>query len=303
EEIEARIDELDQEIQESPGINDLIRIQNELGELTGEYMERCLGGGGGGLLSLPSELELLPSSPASTPEKEIKRQRKTINIQQQQIRQTLTFIKTEDEEQLVPVPRAIPIRGSVIINGGFKSKPYRGWVWHEIDYKVTESFVGNLIIKEYFSTRTGQFIDRQDYNVATLSTGIDVAKLGGQECLKASAWLPGHCVDWENFQTYEVDKGDIYPGFYAEVLNADTENDRVTLRTKSPTVLFKSLNGRAVEKLGCFGAQKGYPRDRFKLLIEQGMIRFTEEVGSDSNATPGCSLGSTISMEMFIDRP
>jgi hypothetical protein len=301
--IEARIEELNQEIQDSPSLDDLARIQNELGELTAEFMERCVGGGGSDIPSFPSGFELLPSSPASTPEKEIERQRKVINSQTQQIQQSLAFMRSDGEEQLVPVPRALPIRGSVFIDGGFKSKPYRGWVWNEITYEVKESFVGNLIIKEYFSTRTGEYTGDVDYSIATLSTGIDVLQFGGRKCLEASAGLPGRCVEWEYYDLYEIDKGEIYPEFYADVVFLDTENGDVTLRTKSPAVLFKSVNGRAVERLGCFGAEKTYTADRFKLLIEGGRIQFTEQVGSDSQATPGCSRGSIISMEMNIDRP
>ncbi len=303
-EIEARMEELNQELEDSPRLNDLARIQNELGALSMKYMERCMGGtGGGGFPSMSGDMELMTSPPASTPEEEIIRQRKIINIQRQQIEQNRASMITEGEEQLVPVPRAVPIRGSVVINGGFKSSPYRGWVWHEITYSVTESFVGNLIIKEYFSTRTGQYTEGKDYSMATLSTGINVTELGGRKCLKASSGLPGYCVDWESFQRHEVAKDEIYPGFYAEALFAETENDQVVVRTKSPTVTFKSFSGRATDGLGCFSAEKAYSRDQFNSLIEQGKIQFTEEVGSDSQATPGCSRGSTISLEMFIDRP
>lgn len=299
EELEARIEELSQEIEDSTDMSELAALQSELSELNEEYMERCLGGG-----SLPSlPLELLPSSPASTPEKEIERQRTIINSQRRQIEQSLAFMKSDGEEQLVPVPRALPIRGSVFIDGGFKSKPYRGWVWHEITYEVKESFVGNLIIKEYFSTQTGEYTGKVDYSISTLSTGIDVLQFGGRECLEASAELPGYCVKWEYYDLYEIDESEVYPGFYAEVVfvETETEEDEVILRTKSPKVLFKSINGEAVAQLGCFGAEKAYAADLFKSLVDGGRIQFTAQVGSDSQATPGCRLGSIISLEMNID--
>ncbi len=300
-EMEARIEELSQEMQDLTDMNELLQLQSELSELTREYMEQCMGGGG--VPSMPSQLELLQSSPASTPEKEIQRQRHNINIQRQQLEQSLAFMTSEEEEQLIPVPRALAIRGSVFIDGGFKSKPYRGWVWHEITYEVKEYFVGNLIIKEYFSTRTGEYTGDVDYSVSTLSTGIDVLQFGGRECLEASASLPGHCVKWEYYDLYEIDKDEIYPNFYAEVLFCDSENDEVILRTKSPKIVFKSINGRAVDQLGCFGAEKAYSADLFRSLVEGGRIQFTEQVGSDSQVTPGCRTGSIISLEMNIDRP
>ncbi len=302
EEIEARIAELNREIQTSPDMNELAGIQNELAELTSRYMEECLGSGSGGMTPPSPGPMLLPSSPASTPDKEIERQRKAINTQRRQIRQSLTFTRSDDEEQLVPVPQAVPIKGTVVIKGAFKSKPYRGWVWHEISYEVKESFVGNLIIKEYFNTRTGQYTGLEDYSIVTLSTGIHVEELSGRKCLKASAGLPGRCVDWEEFQAYKVDKDEIYSGFRAEVVLAEAENDQVVLRTRSPEVLFKSTNGRAVDRLGCFGASKVYSADRFKSLTKAGTIRFTKQVGSDSQATPGCSRGSIIYLEMQINR-
>lgn len=296
-ELEARIDELSQEIEDTTDMSELAALQSELLELNQEYMEQCLGGG-----SLPSlPLELLPSSPASTPEKEIERQRTIINSQRRQLEQSLAFMESDGEEQLVPVPRALPIRGSVFIDGGFKSKPYRGWVWHEITYEVKESFVGNLIITEYFSTQTGEYTGKVDYGISTLSTGIDVLQFGGRECLKASAGIPGHCVEWEYYDLYEIDESEVYPGFYAEVVFMETEEDEIVLRTKSPQVLFKSINGEAVAELGCFGAEKAYSADLFKSLVDGGRIQFTAQVGSDSQATPGCRLGSIISLEMNID--
>ncbi|MFP4482157.1 MAG: hypothetical protein ACLFN0_05105 [Thermovirgaceae bacterium] len=298
-ELEARIEELSQEIEDSTDMSELAALQSELSELTAEYMERCLGGGS--IPSLPSQLTLLPSSPASTPEKEIERQRTIINSQRQQIEQSLAFMESDGEEQLVPVPRALPVRGSVFIDGGFKSKPYRGWVWHEITYEVKESFVGNLIITEYFSTQTGEYTGDVDYSIATLSTGIDVLQFGGRECLKASAGLPGRCVKWEYYDVYEIDESEIYPGSHAEVVFSEKEKDEVVLRTKSPTVLFKSINGEAVDRLGCFGVEKAYSADLFQSLIDGGRIQFTEQTGSDSQATPGCSVGSIISLEMNID--
>ncbi|MEA3508157.1 MAG: ABC transporter C-terminal domain-containing protein [Synergistota bacterium] len=299
-ELEARIEELSQEIDDSTDISELAALQSELAELTNEYMERCVGGEGG-VPSLPSQLTLFPSSPASTPEKEIERQRAIINTQRQQIEQSLAFMESDGEEQLVPVPRAIPIRGSVFIDGGFKSKPYRGWVRQEITYEVRESFVGNLIIKEFFSTRTGEYTGDVDYSISTLSTGIGVLQFGGRECVKASAGLPGHCEKWEYYDLYEIDKSEVYPGFYAEVVFLETEEDGVILRTKSPKVIFKSINGEAVAQLGCFGAEKAYSADLCKSLIDGGRIQFTEQVGSDSQATPGCRVGSIISMEMDIE--
>lgn len=295
EEIRARLDELTREVEAMSDISALMQIQQELAELNLEYMEKCMGAGGGGV-SFSREMV----SPAPTPEKEIKRRRDLINKQWRQFNRHTELLKSDDQEVLVPVKRAVPIKGLVIIDGQYRSKPYRGLVSHEIAYRVTESFVGNLLVTSYFNTRTGRYTDMEDYEFDTLSTGINVEALSGRYCVEATA---GSCMDWESFETYEVDQSEIYPGSYDRVVAGQTEDGKVILRTISPVVVFRSLNGRAGDRLGCFGARQVYPTSEFKRFIEQGGVQFVREVGSESDATPGCSTGSTISLELAVEQP
>ncbi len=68
--------------------------------------------------------------------------------------------------------------------------------------------MGSVLIRGYFNTWTGKYEAMEDYDFDTLSTGIDVEAITGRYCVESTA---GGCMDWESFETYEVDQNEIYP--------------------------------------------------------------------------------------------
>ena len=300
EELQARLDELTREAEGTSNLGELGRIQQELLDLSSRIMERCMSGGSAGGVVPPQMMNPEMMKRAATPEAEIKRQRDLMNIGWEQFNRNMRGKIDPTMDELAPIPRSVPLKGSIRINGQFESKPYRGWIWHQIKYTVSETFVGNLIIMTYYDFKTGRFTDKRDYMIQTLSTGISVDRVTGRKCIKASGGLPGRCIHWEKFNRFKISDGEIYPGFYAWTIKADSEpgEDIVEIEVSSPTVTFKSANGRATDGLGCFGLRENMTKAQFHSKFQQGRLTLSKDVGSPGEATPGCHPGSTIDLDI-----
>ncbi|MBN1283159.1 MAG: hypothetical protein JXA24_05220 [Proteobacteria bacterium] len=238
--------------------------------------------------------------PADTPEEEIKRRREIINAQFNSFKGQMP--RTGDNAT-IEMPEAFPLTGLIVVSGGFRSSPYRGWVWTDHSYQVVEEFVGNLIVKREYSLKQGKFTGKKNYSFDTISTDIDTKYVGGRKCLKASSGIPGHCTHWETIARSEVSDDNRYGRLHSWVILGSSEGDRMRIEAESPSVMFTSANRKAIEALGCYGAEWDMKKKEFEALLDRDQIKITKQVGSTSQSTPGCKPGSSIALYLQIKTP
>lgn len=294
-EIFKKIEELGKEAEKTTDINKLMEIQNEITRLTQEL--DSLGGlGGYGLGNIPLTMDL-------SPEEEIEREYQAINASWKAFQQTTEYSKTSSEGDKVTVPQAIKFKGYIIVDGKDHTAPYRGWVWVKLHYNVKETFVGIIIVNNYYDLKKGKFTGEKDYLIHTISTGIEVMSVGGRECVKASAALPGKCTKWEQFSTYTIDKGEAYPGMYHHVLMGSSEEGKMKIEVDSPRIVFKSANEHITRALGCFGTDFVMAKSEFEQFMEKGQLQRKKGVAVEGDASPGCKMGSSIILHMEMETP
>ncbi len=291
EEIEAEVQALETEI-ESANMPRMLEIMGRLQELAEEALDvgqQKLGPSPAGNLK-----------PADTPEEEIKRRREIMNI-------NFNAFKSQapraSDKKPIDIPEAFPLTGLIIVNGGFKSTPHRGWIWTDYSYQVVEEFVGNLIVGHEYSLKQGKFTGNRNYSFDTISTKIDTKYIGGRKCLKASYYIPGSCTEWESFTKSEVSDENRYGHLHSWVVMGRSEDDSMKIEVESPDVLFTSTNRKATAALGCFGTEWNMTKEAFETLLTRDEIWLTKEVGSTSQATPGCKPGSSITLYLRAKTP
>jgi|GEM_PF-2171338 len=292
-EIEQRVAELEQEA-EGASLQRRTEIMQELLQLQNEAMQAAIDQMGN-----MEGLSGISVQPAATPEEEAKRRRDIINAQFRNFKQTRPRKNTS---QKIEMPEAFPLKGLIVVNGGEKSKPYRGWIWTDFSYTVVEEFVGNLIVKHEYDLKRAKFTGKKNYALDTISDGIR-SNVAGRKCIRASAALPGRCTRWENISRSDIADENRYHNIHDWVLMGGSEGGRMKIKAESPTVVFRSQNRKATGGLGCFGAEFEMSKGEFENLLDRDEIRLTKHIGRSSQATPGCKPGSILTLYLYAKTP
>lgn len=290
-EIDAEAAALEAEA-ETAGLQRQFEILQRLQNLTEEALQAS-----------PQQMGRIPAAsikPADTPEEEIQRRREIINTQFNSFKGQMP---TTADNATIEMPEAFPLTGLIIVDGGYKSSPYRGWIWTDHSYQVVEEFVGNLIVKREYSLKQGKFTGRKNYFFDTISTNIDTTYVRGRKCLKASSEIPGRCTHWESLTRSEASEENNYGHLHSWVMMGSSEVERMKIKVESPNVLFTSANRKAAEALGCYGAEWDMQKKDFEALLDRDEINLTKQVGRSSSATPGCKPGSTITLYLWAKTP
>ncbi len=287
-EISARANELSRQANSTQDLNKLNQLMQEAMSLSEDA----------GALAAAQGVKVLPSKPAATPDKEMERRREVINIQNKQVQGFIGARAQSDE--MISIPSAVQLEGTLLVEGGELDNPRDGVIPTDLKYMVTENFVGNLIVMQIYDPKTGSFTGKKEYMIDSLSKEIKVNNLGGRKCVKWSSSLPQSCVSWAVFSRSHVDAGSKYPGFYAGVVSAETENGNVKIEADAPDVLFSSPLGEASAKLGCFGANWTMSASDFERLLDRSEIVLTKDVSREAGPAPGCRLGSAIKLKLKL---
>ena len=128
-----------------------------------------------------------PNSPAvqqaQYPEDEIVRRRELINNRIKKTEHAARAKSGSVGTALVPIPTAVALSGHLTIHGGNTSTFY-GKVRRQIDYTISERFLGNLIVTRYYDRNKKRYTDREDYALDTISMEIDASDFSGKVCSK-----------------------------------------------------------------------------------------------------------------------
>lgn len=243
---------------------------------------------------------------------------------------------TSSREAVPEPPRAIPLEGRVVIDGGQADARAPRDQGAGISYKVEESFVGNLIVadkepavkdelgdavkkgkltpEERAATSasgsggvelagdgslragSGKLLSKE-YQIDTISTGVKVISLGGGACVKSDGGRGGECAEKDPFTKSEVSPNNSYGNFHDDVVAAESSKGKVKIEVAAPEVSFSSSGGKSA-KLECSGAVFEMGADEIKQLIDNGSATFSRQVGSAERATSGCRPGSTITLDI-----
>jgi len=255
-----------------------------------------------GLLAvLPPVIPAQASTPATVkqakyPEDEIARRRALINDRVHKIERSARARSGTVGTALVPIPKAIALRGRLIIHGGNTSTFY-GKVRRQIDYTISERFLGNLIVTRYYDRNKKQYSDRKDYAMDTLSMEIDASDFNGKICSKY-AGSPPACTNWLKLDLWQIADGEEYPGRKSNVVTASSAKNNVTLRIDGPDILFVPSKGKQWLRSGCGDAvQKRFTRDEFEQMLKKKKITLKKVLGK---TRPSCDPGSTVSLEITL---
>ncbi len=231
-------------------------------------------------------------TPAKTPEQEAERRREIINSQYEQAKNMLGALAQDEENP--QIAQALPIEGYLIVDGGEKELWGRDQIKTDLIYRIKEKFVGNIIVLHTYNIIKGSFEKEKEYELDTLSTGIDVINLAGKKCAQWSSGSPSVCTRWANLSIYEIDPGEHYPQFYSNTASLNPHGDgKIKIEARAPTIIFRSSDGKTSTKLGCSMAEWIITGSEFETLFKRGEIRLNKAISSLS-----CRPGST--MELYI---
>lgn len=290
EEIEQRIEQLNAEAEQTTDLNRLMGITQELMDLANQLMAE-----------LPSSEPLTSLQRSTTPEEEVERQIQAINRSYRDGRKVLVQHSVEGE-QLVPLAKAARLKGQIHLLGVFKAPPENDWIPLKLNYSVNESFVGHVTVTDYFDLNTGEPSDKKDYFLTSISTHI-TASGSGLECIERSYSLPVTCTKWEQFSVSDISKDNIYPAIHDWVVLGAPQDGGVKIQAESPSIVFRSMNGRVSESLGCFGSEITLSNTSFAAYLRDGRFHDTKQVGHEFRGTPGCSFGSQIEVSIELCDP
>lgn len=287
--IEQQLRTIEQQTQENTNMHELMQIIDRANEKSAT------------ITGIPP----VSSSPAETPEKEIKRRRDIINSQFQQARNILEGLSQIEENENPQIPEALPVEGYILINGGEKQLWYNNELKTSLRYQIRENFVGNLIVLHTYNLKTGKFEEDRDFELDTLSTSIKLENLAGRTCTRWSSGSPSICIRWASFILYEIDQAEIYPNFYSGVVNtASSKEKEIRIEANTPNIVFYAVDGfnKIPASAGCFGANWSLSRADFKRLLSTGTLILRKDIGSTLQATPGCISGSTVTLYLKLQK-
>jgi hypothetical protein len=290
EQLQQRIDELNAEATQTTDLNRLMAITQELMELANQMAAE-----------LPTSEAPVPMQRAATPEAEVERQIQAINRAYREGRKAMGG-HIGQSHQLVPLAKAARLKGTIQVRGHFIAPKENDFIPIRLSYIVNESFVGYVTVTDYYDLSSGELSDKKDYYITSISTGI-TSSAGGRECVERGYTAPPSCTKWEQFAVSDISSGEIYPEFYAEVVRGSPENGRVKIEAVSPSIVFRSMNGRASESLGCFSSKTILSNTTFAASLRDGKFNDTQHVGREFGGTPGCSMGSQIEVGLDLCDP
>jgi hypothetical protein len=286
-------------IKKAPNKEAASRERAKLAHISEQYTEHCMKPKPGktGVSAETWKTLLQAKGPqAETPEEESQRRRDVINQKGRQSGDKSTVSRAEAGRKEVPVSRAIPVEGLLLIEGGTSSTFY-GKVKQELSYTIQETFVGNLIVTRSIDRATGRFSAREDYTLQTLSTEIFAGPFSGRGCAKYTG-SPPVCTQWHQIDLWQIADGEEYPGRFDGVVSATSDGRAVTIRIDGPDIEFGSSQGPVSIKTGCGDLlRETVKRDEFKQWLRRSTVRIKRDV---SKTSPGCRPGSTVSLEMHI---
>jgi len=208
--MQARIEALSTAIEEAANEAVEAALQAELDSLSMQYASQCMMHMGGMLGTLPNLGDMLSPDkmrPAATPEQEIIRRREAINLMRRQFGDNLSVLRAGVGEREIPVQQAIPIDGRIVVEGGAVAT-FNRTIKQEISYTVRETYVGNLVITRYYDRIAGRYTGREDYDIQTLSTSIDVLGFDGRGCVKFTGSPSSVCTRWHRFDQWRIGDGE-----------------------------------------------------------------------------------------------
>ncbi len=191
---------------------------------------------------------------------------------------------------LATPPRAIPIEGRVVIQGGEGSARASAEGGREVSYTVEERFVGNLIVAEKGNAP-------REYEIDTISKAIQVKSLQGSVCQERGE---GACARSTPFVASTVGERNRYGQFNDGVVEAATEGNKVKIEVEAPEVTFTTGDGKAKASLNCSKALFELGTEEFRRLADAGAITLTREMRGGEGAATDCRPGSTITLEMTV---
>lgn len=243
-------------------------------------------------------------SPAATvqqapyPEDEIVHRRDAINQEGKETERDARGRGGEGASRPIPIPHALPLRGTLQISSGSISTFYGKIRW-DLQYTIKEHFAGNLIITRYYDPDTRRYTGREEYAVDTISMEIDASDFKGKACSKFVG-SPPTCSQWNELDLWQIADGEEYPGRKSGVVGLSSSGRTVRLKIDGPNILFVPSQGGLGVKSGCGDqVQKSFSRDEFKQMLQQKTIRVKKELGK---AFPGCRPGSTVTLDMEIGK-
>jgi hypothetical protein len=290
--MQKKMVELARKLGETSDPAESAKIKQELTELTVQMFNQ-----------LPTwDLGMLEAQ-GKTPEEEVDLRMEVINRSHREARKSIYQLRDETKPP-VPLVYASKVRGSIVVTGKDSELSTRGWVWVDLNYKVEEEFVGYLMVTEYYDPKTGQFLDRKDYAIHSISTGIRVLSETGKQCVGLTSYIPHDCTGWEEYTTYDPNKEDAYPYMHSWVILGSPEGDNISIEVESPSIYFRSANNRAGRALGCYGTKFEIPKSDFERDLQMiGELQVSKDVGRKSSGSPRCDMGSAIELKMNLCDP
>jgi hypothetical protein len=296
--MQARIKTLRKAVKKRNTREAAVKMRTELDILSKEYDARCAQQPVG----KPEKLDAVEVKPTASLEleaefadEEIQRRREAINQAGRQFDRKNAKERAGTGKREIPVARAIPVSGMILIEGGTSSS--YGKVKQEIAYTVRETFVGNLIVTRYYDRIAGRYTGREDYALDTLSTEIEAFDISGRGCATYKGTPPA-CTQWHRFDLWQIAERDEYPGRSAEVVTASSDGRGVTIRVDAPDIEFSSSEGPITIKPACGDQLRiTVSLNEFKRWMRRKTVKIKREAGKTAL---GCRPGSTLSLEMYI---
>jgi hypothetical protein len=300
--MQGRIKTLRTAVEKATDKKEIAKRQVELDQLVKHSAERCpkqQAGKPGVASSTDRRLPVHRTPPAETPEEEINNRREEINLKRCQFDGKPGALAVGIGGRVVPVPKAIPVDGSILIEGGASSTFY-GKVKQEIAYTIRETFVGNLIVTRYYDRIANRYTGQEEYTLQTLSTEIDVERFSGRGCTKYTG-SPPTCVQWHQIDLWQIADGEEYPGKFDGVVNAVSDGRSVTIRIDGPDIEFGSSTGPLTINSGCGDTlRETVSRDEFKQWLRRSTVRIRRGMGANRPTVSGCRPGTTLTLELHI---
>ncbi len=143
----------------------------------------------------------------------------------------------------------------------------------------------------------GQTI-RREYDLDTLSTGIEVKSVQGGVCLERSS-QDGACARSAPFSRFDVSSSNRYGQFRDGVVSVGVEDGKVRIEVEAPDVAFATSGGEAKAALNCSRASFDLSEADFRRLLERGELTLSKPVGG-SGKHASCVEGSSITVNLRV---
>lgn len=143
----------------------------------------------------------------------------------------------------------------------------------------------------------GQTI-RREYELDTLSAGIEVKSVQGGVCLERSG-QDGACARSVPFSQFDVSSANRYGQFKDGVVSVGVEDGKVRIEVEAPDVAFATSGGEVKASLNCSRARFDLSENDFRRLLERGELTLSTPVGN-SGKHAVCAEGSSITVNLRV---